>query len=355
MWFGGRKPMQSHPQISPAHGETVDPARVPSRILKTGLRIPAIGLGTFGSDHVSHDAVAEAVKYAASIGYRHFDCASVYGNEDSIGHVFKELFSGELRRDEAWITSKLWNDRHSENDVIPACEKSLTDLQIEYLDLYLIHWPFPNHHTPGCDVSVRNPNAVPYIHENYMRTWRKMEELVDRGIVRHIGTSNMTIPKMKLLLRDARTKPVANEMELHPHFQQPEFFRFLVDNGILPIGYSPLGSPGRPQRDRTPEDTSPTEDPVIRGIAQKLGVHPAVVCIKWAIQRGQMPIPFSTNPRNILTNLLGAVSQPLSHQDMDAIEKLDRNCRLIKGQVFLWKDNQSWEDLWDIDGVVTPA
>ena len=94
---------------------------------------------------------------------------------------------------------------------------------------------------------------------------------------------------------------------------------------------------------------------MIRGIAQKLGVHPAVVCIKWAIQRGQMPIPFSTNPRNILTNLLGAVSQPLSHQDMDAIEKLDRNCRLIKGQVFLWKDNQSWEDLWDIDGVVTPA
>lgn len=347
--------MQSHPQIAPAHDETVDPARVASRILKTGLRIPSIGLGTFGSDHVSHDTVAEAVKYAASIGYRHFDCASVYGNEDSIGNVFKELFSGELRRDEAWITSKLWNDRHSENDVIPACEKSLADLQIEYLDLYLIHWPFPNHHPAGCDVSVRNPNAVPYIHENYMRTWRKMEELVDRGIVHHIGTSNMTIPKMKLLLRDARIKPVANEMELHPHFQQPEFFRFLVDNGILPIGYSPLGSPGRPERDRTPEDTSPTEDPVIRGIAQKLGVHPAVVCIKWAVQRGQITIPFSTNPRNILNNLLGAVSQPLSHQDMDAIEKLDRNCRLIKGQVFLWKDNQSWEDLWDIDGVVTPA
>jgi alcohol dehydrogenase (NADP+) len=188
-----------------------------------------------------------------------------------------------------------------------------------------------------------------------MRTWRKMEELVDRGLVRHIGSSNMTIPKMKLLLRDARTKPVANEMELHPHFQQPEFFRYLTENGIQPIAYSPLGSPARPERDRTPEDTSPTEDPAIREIAQRMGIRPAVVCIKWAIQRGQAPIPFSTNPKNILGNLLAAGGEPLSSQDMQTIETLDRNCRLIKGQVFLWKDNQPWEDLWDSDGVITPA
>jgi diketogulonate reductase-like aldo/keto reductase len=204
-------------------------------------------------------------------------------------------------------------------------------------------------------VSARNPHAVPYIHENYMRTWRKMEELVDRGLVRHIGTSNMTIPKMELLLRDARIKPVANEMELHPHFQQPEFFRYLVGKGIQPIGYSPIGSPGRPERDRTPEDTSPTEDPVIVEIAQRMGVHPAVACIKWAVQRGQVPIPFSANPRNILSNLLGVVGEPLSAEDMSAIEKVDRKCRLIKGQVFLWKDNQPWEDLWDVNGVITPA
>jgi diketogulonate reductase-like aldo/keto reductase len=204
-------------------------------------------------------------------------------------------------------------------------------------------------------VSARNPHAIPYIHENYMRTWRKMEELVDRGLVRHIGTSNMTIPKMELVLRDARIKPVANEMELHPHFQQTEFFEYLQGKGIQPIGYSPIGSPGRPERDRTPEDTSPTEDPVIVEIAQRIGVHPAVVCIKWAVQRGQVPIPFSANPRNILGNLLGVVGEPLSADDMSAIEKVDRNCRLIKGQVFLWRDNQSWEDLWDVNGVITPA
>jgi alcohol dehydrogenase (NADP+) len=333
----------------------VDPSAVPQRKLAGGASMPAIGLGTFGSDHVPHEAVAAAVKFAAEAGYRHFDCASVYGNESQIGKSFAALFQKGLRRDEIWVTSKLWNDKHSEENVIAACQKSLSDLQVDYLDLYLVHWPFPNHHPPGCDVSARNPHAVPYIHQNYMSTWRKMEELVDRGLVRHIGTSNMTIPKMELLLRDARIKPVANEMELHPHFQQPEFFRYLLDKGIQPVGYSPIGSPGRPERDRTAEDTSPTEDPVIREIARKLGIHPAVVCVKWAIQRGQVPIPFSANAGNILSNLLGVVSEPLALEDMSAIEKLDRNCRLIKGQVFLWKDHQSWEDLWDIDGVVTPA
>jgi alcohol dehydrogenase (NADP+) len=347
--------MRFVPQTSPPNLEALDPKRVPSLVLESGVEIPAIGLGTFGSDHVSHETVAEAVRYAASIGYRHFDCASVYGNEERIGRVFNELFQNGHRRDGVWITSKLWNDKHGENEVILSCLKSIADLRAVYLDLYLVHWPFPNHHPPGCDVAVRNPHALPYIHENYMRTWRKMEELVDQGLVRHIGTSNMTIPKMKLLLRDARIKPVANEMELHPHFQQPEFFRYLMDNGIQPIGYSPLGSPARPERDRTPEDTSPTEDPAIRAIAERLGIQPAVVCIKWAVQRGQIPIPFSANPKNILSNLLSVVGEPLSQQDMQTIEKLDRSCRLIKGQVFLWKDNQSWEDLWDVNGVITPG
>jgi alcohol dehydrogenase (NADP+) len=316
--------------------------------------MPAIGLGTFGSDHASHEAVADAVKFAASVGYRHFDCASVYGNESQIGLAFQELFRNGLKREDVWITSKLWNDKHGEHDVIASCERSLADLRVDSVDLYLVHWPFPNHHPPGCDVTVRNPHAVPYVHENYMRTWHKMEELVDRGLVRHIGTSNMTIPKMKLVLRDARIKPAVNEMELHPHFQQPEFFSYLLKSGVQPIGYSPIGSPARPERDRTPEDTSPTEDPVIRRIADRIGVHPAVVCIKWAVQRGQTPIPFSINPRNILSNLKGVVDEPLTSDAMEAIRRIDRNCRLIKGQVFLWKEKQSWEDLWDLNGEITP-
>jgi diketogulonate reductase-like aldo/keto reductase len=181
-----------------------------------------------------------------------------------------------------------------------------------------------------------------------------MEDLVDRGLVRHIGTSNMTIPKLKLVLRDARIQPAVNEMELHPHFQQTDLFEFVRMHGIEPIGYSPIGSPGRPDRDRTPEDTAPTEDPVILAIAERLGVHPAVVCLKWAVQRGQTPIPFSVNPRNYIANLRGVVENPLSDGDIRAIAAIDRNCRLIKGQVFLWKDGQSWEDLWDMNGKITP-
>lgn len=332
----------------------VDPAAVPKRRLSSGALMPAVGLGTFGSDHVPHEKVAEAVKTAVALGYRHIDCASVYGNEEHIGRSLEEILSGGIRREELWVTSKLWNDKHGEEDVIASCEKSLADLRLDYLDLFLIHWPFPNHHPPHCDVSERNPNAVPYIHENYMRTWRKMEELVDRGLVRHIGTSNMTVPKMKLVLRDARIRPAANQMELHPYFQQSELFRFLKEHGVEPVGYSPVGSPGRPERDRTPADMAPTEDPLIRDFATRRGVHPAAICIKWAVQRGQTPIPFSTNPHHILANLQAAVGEPLSEGEMAAITAIDRNCRLIKGQVFLWKENQSWEDLWDLNGEITP-
>ena len=327
---------------------------IPAKTLYSGAQIPSIGFGTFGSDHASSAQIAEAVRAAAAIGYRHFDCASVYGNEGSIGPVLSEIIRNGIRREDLWITSKLWNDKHADEDVVASCEKTLDDLQMDYLDLYLVHWPFPNFHAPGCDVSSRNPDSKPYIHENYMKTWRSMETLMDRGLVRHIGTSNMTVPKLRLVLRDSRIKPAVNEMELHPHFQQPELFNFVISNGILPVGYSPLGSPHRPERDRTAEDTSPTQDPVIAGIASSHGVHPAIVCIKWAIQRGQVPIPFSTKPTNMVANLQAVISSPLTPKEMSEIEALDRNCRLIKGHVFLWKEGQTWEALWDLDGEVTP-
>jgi diketogulonate reductase-like aldo/keto reductase len=315
--------------------------------------MPAIGMGTFGSDHVTPSEVAAAVEGAARVGYRHFDCASVYGNESEIGVAFKDILGSGIKREELWITSKLWNDKHGDG-VIPSCRQSLADLKLDYLDLYLVHWPFPNYHPPGCDVHSRSKDARPYIHAEFMRTWRKMEELVDLGLVRHIGTSNMTIPKLRLLLRDARIKPAVNEMELHPHFQQPELFDFVRSNDMIAVGYCPIGSPARPERDRTPEDSVPTQDPVIVNIANRLGVHPAVVCVKWAVQRGQVPIPFSTNREHYLSNLEAVVGEPLTEAEMHEITAIDRNCRLIKGQVFLWKEGQSWEDLWDVNGEITP-
>jgi diketogulonate reductase-like aldo/keto reductase len=345
---------QQPPTFRPAP-DGVDPALVPTRSLYTGATMPAVGLGTFGSDHVSGAQVAEAVVGAAEVGYRHFDCAAVYGNEALIGESLRAVMRGGVRRENLWVTSKLWNDRHAETNVIPACRQSLEDLQLDFLDLYLIHWPFPNWHPPGGDVSSRAADARPYIHDAYMKTWRRLEKLVEMGLTRHIGVSNMTIPKLRLLLRDADIRPCCNEMELHPHFQQPDLFQFVLDSGMVAIGYSPLGSPGRPERDRTLEDTVDIADPTIVGIAERLGLHPAVVCLKWAVQRGQVPIPMSATRRNYLANIRGVVGEPLTDDDMRAIAAIDRNCRLIKGQVFLWKDDQSWEDLWDLNGEITPA
>jgi diketogulonate reductase-like aldo/keto reductase len=339
----------AHPAA--ARTQSIDPAAVPHRTLASGARMPAVGLGTFGSDSVSPAQVAEAVLGAAAFGYRHFDCASVYANEPAVGAAFQQILASGVSRDQLWITSKLWNDKHAPDDVLASCRQSLADLGLDYLDMYLVHWPFPNFHAPGCDVTSRSPDAKPYIHENYMRTWRAMEKLVDLGLTRHIGTSNMTIPKLQLVLRDARIRPAVNEMELHPHFQQPELFQFVKDNGIEPIGFCPIGSPGRPERDRTPEDTSPTQDPVIRTIAARHAISPAEVCIKWAVQRGQSPIPFSVN--HYRENLACVLSDPLTAEEMQQIAAIDKNCRLIKGQVFLWKENQSWEALWDTTGAIT--
>jgi diketogulonate reductase-like aldo/keto reductase len=276
---------------------------------------------------------------AAAVGYRHFDCASVYGNEARVGAALGAVRDAGIRREELWIVSKLWNDKHGAGDVVASCRQSLADLRLDYLDMYLVHWPFPNFHPPGCSVDSRSPDAQPYIHANFMRTWRQMEQLVEAGLTRHIGTSNMTIPKLKLLLADARTRPAVNEMELHPHCQQPELFEFVRGQGIEPVGYCPVGSPARPARDRTPADTVDIEDPVI---------------VKIAVQRGQTPIPFSTKRAHYLGNLRCTVSAPLTDEEMRAIAGIDRKCRLIKGQVFLWKDGQTWEDLWDPNGEITP-
>jgi len=344
---------QQRPTAFTTAPEGVDPNLVPRRVTHTGAAIPAIGIGTFGSDRFTGEQIAAAVLDAISVGYRHIDCAAVYGNEHLVGGALQAAIAGGVPREELWITSKLWNDKHAEDDVIPAFRKSLEDLRLDYLDLYLIHWPFPNYHAPGCDVGSRSPDAKPYIHESYMKTWRQLERLVEMGLVRHIGTSNMTVPKLELLLRDAEIQPACNEMELHPHFQQPELFQFVLDNGIVPIGYCPIGSPNRPERDRTEGDTVDIEDPVIVSIAERLGIHPGVVCVKWAQQRGQIPIPFSVKRHQYLAGLQAVVSLHLTDEDMAAIARIDKGCRLIKGQVFLWKDGQSWEDLWDPDGVIT--
>ena len=333
--------------------DAIAPRLVPQRTLRGGDKMPGIGMGTFGSDRFSAEEVAAAVKGAAEVGFRMFDCASVYGNEHLIGEVFQDIMNSGIKREELFITSKVWNDMHGKGDVLLSCAKTLKDLKLDYIDLYFVHWPFPNFHSKGAPPDYHNKDARPYIHEEYMETWYQMERLVKAGLVRHIGSSNMTIPKMKLLLKDARIMPSANEMELHPCFQQIDFFNFCIEHGIRPIGFCPIGSPTRPDRDKTPDDVVDIQDPIVIKIAKAHNMHPAVICIKWAVQRGQTPIPFSIYRNEYASNIRCTVEDLLTDEEMKELEAVDKKCRLIKGQVFLWDGAKGWEDLWDMNGKIT--
>ena len=333
--------------------ETLDRNLLPVRKLYTGEEIPCMGLGTFGSDKYGAEQVSQAVYGAIRYGYRLIDCAAVYQNEDSIGEVLQRVMQeGTVERKDLFVTSKVWNDMHGEGKVLESCRKSLQDLKLDYLDLYFVHWPFPNYHAPGCSGDSRNPDSRPFSVEEFMATWRQCEELVDKGLVRYIGMSNMTIPKLEAVLPLCRIQPAALEMELHPSFQQPELFDYAVSHDILPIGYCPIGSPSRPERDRTAQDVADGELPSVAAAARAHQVHPALICLKWAVQRGQVPIPFSVKEAQYMANLQCAVSDPLTQEEMEAIRRDDKNCRLVKGQVFLWEGARGWEDLWDMDGTI---
>ncbi len=329
----------------------VEASKVPQITLNTGDQVPCIGMGTFGSDRFTAEEVSNAVAGAIRAGYRMFDCAACYGNEDQIGEVFQKAFDdGVVERKDLYIMTKVWNDMHRE--VEKSCKKSIADLKCDYIDLFFIHWPFPNYHAPHCGVDSRNPDSRPFSVAEFMDTYRQCEKLVDAGLIRHIGISNMTIPKLNAVIDQFRIKPVACEMEIHPCFQQQELFDYLVAHDIQPIGFMPLGSPQRPERDMEPDDIADMQIPEFKAIAQAHGVHPAIVALKWAVQRGQIPIPFSIHEIEYVSNLESTITERLTEDEMKVIATLEKNNRLVKGQVFLWAGANDWHDLWDEDGVI---
>lgn len=331
--------------------EMIQPAMVPKVKLYTGEEIPCVGMGTFGSDRFTPEQVSNAVAGAIRCGYRMFDCAACYGNEDQIGEVFHAAFEeGVVERKDLFIMTKVWNDMHER--VEESCRKSIHDLQCDYIDLFFIHWPFPNYHAPGCDVDSRNPDSRPFSVEEFMNTYRQCEELVRKGLIRHIGISNMTIPKMEAVLPLMEIMPSACESEMHVCFQQKEIFDYLTEHKIQPIGFMPLGSPQRPERDMCPEDVADLQTPEMQEIAKAHGCHPALIALKWAHQRGQIPIPFSVHEAEYVSNLKAMTEDPLTEEEMKTIETLERNNRLVKGQVFLWEGAKDWHDLWDEEGKI---
>ena len=231
-------------------------------------------------------------------------------------------------------------------------DNELKHVQVDYLDLYLIHWPFPNYHTPGCDTHQRDPNARPFFEEEYLMVWRQMEKLVEMGLVKSIGMSNMNIPKIESVWQEMKIKPVVNECELHPHLRQDELIAYLKEKNVLPIAHTPLGSPHRPERDRTTEDTNCLQDPAILEIAQAHGIHPVSVVLKWAVQRGTLPVPFSISRSHILSNLQCCTEDLLTNAEMEKINNIGTQCRLIKGTVLLWEGAPDWHCLWDEQGEI---
>jgi len=333
----------------------VDPAAVRCIDLPGGNKpMPIAAYGTFHSDW-AQDYMKDATREAIRLGWRHIDTARAYENEADVGEAFREAIkAGHIdSTDDLFITGKLWNGHMSPKDIVPAFELTLKDLGLDQIDLYLNHWPWPNVHPPGCTGDVRNPDAVPYIHEAFLETWGELVKLKKAGKIVHLGTSNHTEATMKLLMRDvpADERPVANQMELHPLFQQTELRRYFESQGIACMGYMAVGSPHRPARDTFKEHRNDMADPVIVEIAQELGVSPGRVCLNWAAQRLNKSggfVAMTTKSARMRENLLAAAEDILTPEHLQRIDTIDAHNRLIWGQVFLWPEaNADWRVLWD--------
>lgn len=294
--------------------------------LNNDLTLPAFGLGTWKS---APGEVKRAVTHAVEIGYRHIDCAWIYGNEAEIGEAFADLFArGVVKREDLWVTSKLWNDRHLPADVAPAIEESLERLGLDYLDLYLIHWPVA--HKPGVVMPDSAEGQLSPSEAPMADTWGAMEALVEAGKARSIGVSNLNAKALTALCQGARFKPVMNQVELHPYLQQADLVKAGHDLGVAFTAYSPLGSNDRAAQMKRPDEPVLLEDPTINEIAEARGLSPAQILIAWALTRGTAVIPKSVNPERLAQNL-AASEIVLTDDEMGQIAKLERDSRYIDG------------------------
>ena len=267
--------------------------------------IPALGFGTLIADHV---AAKHAIKVALDVGFRHLDCAELYRTEEVAGHAMREAFeAGTVRRDDLFVTSKLWNNNHRPGRVKPALEASLHRLQLDYLDCYLIHTPFA--FQPGDDPNPRNELGEPIYDSGVtlVETWHAMEHLVDEGKCRSIGLSDITLEKVKEIVAAARIMPAVVQVESHPYLPEWELLDFCREHGIVLLAFAPLGHGMEPRV---------TDDPVLKAIAQRVRKTPAQVALAWAVQRGCAVLTTSTNADHIRTNF---DISPLPEDDMQEI------------------------------------
>jgi alcohol dehydrogenase (NADP+) len=308
-----------------------------------GDKMPIIGLGTWKSGKGEvYGAVCDAIK----MGYRHIDCAPIYENEAEIGLAIKDCISdGIVKREELWITSKLWNSFHGEENVLEGLHRTLNDLQLKYLDLYLVHWP----------VSLKPGTLFPKKPEDFISpeiypvedTWRGMEEALELGFVKHIGLSNFNLQKIQHIQANCSYPPEVLQVEMHPFLQQAELVDYCAYQKIKMTAYSPLGARDL-KKVKLPGDPDLLDEPVILDISERYKVSPAQVLIAWSVMRNISVIPKSVNKERMLQNLKAA-NVVISPEDMAKIKGLERNYRFINGKLWAMPGSPyTLDDLWGV-------
>jgi len=286
--------------------------------LNNGKEFPLVGLGTWKAPE---GQVYEAVKVAIDAGYRHIDCAFAYGNEAEVGRALNEAISGgKVKREELFITSKLWNTYHKRERVGLCLDITLKALGLQYLDLYLIHWPLG--YEEGDEKFPKNEKGEVLVSDiDYLETYLGLEDLLKTSKVKSIGVSNFNSQQIDRILKEANVKPVVNQVECHPYLNQSKLIDFCRQRDIVVTAYSPLGSPDRPWA--KPDDPSLLEEPKIKEIAKKYNKSSAQVLIRFQVERGVAVIPKSVTKDRIISNI-NVFDFKLTPEDLKAIESFDR-------------------------------
>lgn len=308
-----------------------------------GDQMPIIGLGTWKS---KPGEVYQAVLWAIEAGYRHIDCAAIYDNEKEVGNALDKAFKdGLVKREDLFITSKLWNSNHRLDDVVPALKKTLKDLQLEYLDLYLIHWPLS--FKKGIAFAQTREEFYTYGDVPLVQTWEGMEEAKNRGLTKHIGVSNFNIAKLEEIINSGTMSPEMLQVELHPFLPQNKLVNFCKEKGILLTAYSPLGSGDRPSTSKKANEPSLLENDTVKELASKHGVTAAQILLSYSVHRDIAVIPKSVNQERIIQNL-ASIRVNLNKSEMEKLANIGTAYRFIDGTFFTGAQSPyKLTDLWE--------